>query len=232
MIPLYRKIKDHITHKIRSGEWLPGHRLPSENEFVKLISASRMTVNRALRELTSEGILTRVAGVGTFVADHAAKAHPLEVRNIADEICARGHIHRSRVITLETVRAGSDLAQSFGVPSKSPLFHSLIVHTENDIPIQVEDRYVNPAVAPGYGGVDFTTTIPYEYLIKAAPLQEAEHILRAVLPNDSICKLLAMEKGEPCLLLLRRTWSGGVVTSTVRLYYPGSRYELAGRFKP
>lgn len=30
---------------------------------------SRMTINRALRELTDEGVLVRLQGVGTFVAE-------------------------------------------------------------------------------------------------------------------------------------------------------------------
>lgn len=232
MTPLYQQIKNHILEHIGSGSWGPGHRVPSENELVRLLGASRMTVNRALREMTDDGILTRVAGVGTFVADSTAHAHPLEIRNIADEIRARGHTHTARVITLETVRAGGELARNFGVLPKTNLFHSLIVHSENGVPIQVEDRYVNPAVAPDYLAIDFNKTTPYEYLIRVAPLQDAEHVLRAVMPGESIRGLLSMADDEPALLLLRRTWSDGTVASTARLYYPGSRYELAGRFKP
>ncbi|MDA5192424.1 histidine utilization repressor [Govanella unica] len=232
MTPLYQQIKNHIREHIGAGTWGPGQRVPSENELVRTLGASRMTVNRALREMTDEGILHRVAGVGTFVADRTAYAHPLEVRNIAEEIRARGHQHSAQVVTLETMRAGGELAGNFGVPPKTNLFHSLILHSENGVPLQIEDRYVNPAVAPDYMSIDFAKTTPYEYLVRVAPLQEAEHVLRAVMPGDSVRKLLGMAEGEPALLLLRRTWSNGVVTSTVRLYYPGSRYELAGRFNP
>jgi GntR family transcriptional regulator, histidine utilization repressor len=69
-------------------------------------------------------------------------------------------------------------------------------------------------------------------LSKVAPLQEAEHRLRAVMPDDRIRKLLAMKRDEPCLLMIRRTWSAAVIASVARLYYPGSRYEMSGRFRP
>lgn len=232
MTPLYQKVKDYILEHIGSGEWQYNDRVPSEKELVELLNVSRMTVNRALRELADDGMLVRTAGVGTFVAKATAHAHPLEVHNIADEIKERGHEYTAKVIAQERVRAVSELARSFAIMPKTELFHSLIVHYENGQPIQVEDRYVNPMVAPGYEGVDFSKMTPYEYLIRVAPLQEAEHILQAVMPPPSIKALLAMDDDEPCLLLLRRTWTNGVVASTARLYYPGSRYELTGRFKP
>jgi GntR family histidine utilization transcriptional repressor len=230
--PLYQKIKDYIRAHIRSGEWQFNERIPSENELVDLMGASRMTVNRALRELTDEGLLVRTAGVGTFVAKTTPHTHPLEVRNIADEIRERGHQHKAQVITQERVRAAGELARNFGVMPRTELFHSIIVHYENDQPIQVEDRYVNPKIAPGYETADFTRMTPYEYLVAVAPLQEAEHILQAVMPSPSIKNLLVLGENEPCLLLQRRTWTNGVVASTARLYYPGSRYEMTGRFKP
>ena len=80
--------------------------------------------------------------------------------------------------------------------------------------------------------MDFSRITPNEYLTKTAPLQEAQHILRAVMPDERTRGLLAMKRGEPCLLVMRRTWSGGVIASVARLYHPGSRYEMSGRFRP
>jgi GntR family transcriptional regulator, histidine utilization repressor len=230
--PLYLQVKRHILSNVASGKWAAASRVPSENDIVKSFGVSRMTANRALRELQDEGILVRIAGVGTFVAEAQAHAHPLEVINIADEIRQRGGTHRADLISLEKVRAVGALADDFGIAPKSPLFCSVIVHHENDKPLQLEDRYVLPQLAPDYLRMDFTRTTPHEYLIKAAPLQEAQHILRAVMPDDRTRKLLQMKRGEPCLLVLRRTWTAGVIASVARLHYPGSRYEMSGRFRP
>lgn len=230
--PLYLKVKRHILENIGSGKWGTSTRVPSENDIVKSFGVSRMTANRALRELRDEGVLVRIAGVGSFVADRHVRAHPLEIRSIADEIRERGHVHRAEIVSLEKVRAVAELAEDFGIAPRSELYCSVIVHFENDRPVQLEDRYVLPKLAPGYLTVDFSRTTPYEYLVKVAPLQEVEHLLRAVMPDERTRKLLAMKRDEPCLLMIRRTWTAGQIASVARLYYPGSRYEMSGRFRP
>ena len=88
---LYQRAKDFVQGKLRSGEWKPGELIPSENRLVQELSMSRMTVNRALRELTGEGHLVRVSGVGTFVAESKPQSNLLRITNIAEEIIARGH---------------------------------------------------------------------------------------------------------------------------------------------
>jgi GntR family transcriptional regulator, histidine utilization repressor len=230
--PLYLKVKRHILDNIDSGKLSPSARVPSENDIVKSFGVSRMTANRALRELRDEGILVRIAGVGSFVADRHAHTHPLKIRGIADEIRERGHVHRAQIVSLERIRAAAELAEDFCIAPRSELYCSLIVHFENDRPIQLEDRYVLPKLAPDYLHVDFSATTPHDYLIRVAPLQEAEHLLRAEMPDERTRKLLAMKHDEPCLVLIRRTWTAGQIASVARLYYPGSRYEMSGRFRP
>ena len=230
--PLYLKVKRHILDNISSGRWSAAARVPSENDIVKSFGVSRMTANRALRELRDEGVLVRVAGVGSFVADQTIHSHPLEVRSIATDIRARGHAHRAEVISLERVRAVAQLAADFGVAPRTELFASLIVHYENDSPVQLEDRHVLARLVPDYLRTDFSRITPGEYLAEIAPLQEAEHVLRAMMPDARTRGLLAMAYDEPCLLMIRRTWSGGAIASVARLFHPGSRYELSGRFRP
>jgi len=43
-------------------------------------------------------------------------------------------------------------------------------------------------------------------------------------------KVLQIERGEPCLLIRRRTWSGRQPVTAARLIHPGSRHRLEGRF--
>lgn len=55
-----------------------------------------------------------------------------------------------------------------------------MVHFENEIPVQIEDRCVNAAVVPDYLHQDYTVTTPHDYLSLIAPLTEGEHIVEAV----------------------------------------------------
>jgi GntR family transcriptional regulator, histidine utilization repressor len=232
MQPLYLQVKQHIRTNIDSGRWGTSTRVPSENEIVREFGVSRMTANRALRELSDEGVLVRIAGVGSFVANRQPTTHPLEIRDIAEEIRSRGHVHRAELVTLERVRAVADLARDFGVAAKTELFYSSIVHFENDLPILLEDRHVLPRIGPDYLKLDFGTTTAHDYLMKVAPLQAAEHVLRAAVPDERTRKLLKMKQREPCLLVIRRTWTAGLIASVARLNYPGSRYEMSGRAAP
>ena len=104
------------------------------------------------------------------------------------------------------------------------LFHTIIVHAEDDLPVQLEDRYVNPAAAPAYLDQDFVRATPNQYLMEVAPLSAGEHLVEAALAQDWECRHLRIEPGEPCLLVRRRTWSDGRLVSSARLLYPGTRY--------
>ena len=228
----YPEVKRHLLARIERGELGVGDRVPSEPDLVRELGVSRMTVHRALRELTDDGLLRRVPGVGTFVAERRVHAHPLEIRSIADEIRARGHTHSAVVLRLAQEPAGVEQAERCRVPLGAKLFHSRLVHLEDGVPLQLEDRYVVPAAAPEYLVQDFTRITPYDYLIGTAPLHQAEHTVRAVRPPAFVAEALRVPADEPCLLVRRRTWSHGRIASLADLYYPGERYELTGTFAP
>ena len=230
-IPLYQQVKSYILERIDSGEWLPDTRVPSENELVETLNISRMTANRALRELTDMGQLVRIQGVGTFVAPHKPKTPLLEVRSIAEDIKLRGGVHSSAVHLLVQETASLKLALEMELPPGSVVFHSILVHKNRDVPVQLAERFVNPATAPDYLKQDFTRLTPSHYLFQVAPLTEVEHVVEAILPDKRTCKFLLVEADEPCLMLHRRTWSNGVVVTKSTFIYPGSRYQIGSRFK-
>jgi GntR family transcriptional regulator, histidine utilization repressor len=132
----------------------------------------------------------------------------------------------AKVLTLEP----SDDAQALDALGLSvgPAFHSRIVHSEEGEPIQYEDRYVNPKVFPEYLQQDFTLETPNHYMVRLAPIQRAEFRIYAQKPDAHVRRHLAMEIGEPCLLLWRRTWVGVAVATSVQLWHPASRFHLAG----
>lgn len=226
--PLYRKVKDFIVQRVTEGAWAAGSRVPSENELTSEFRVSRMTVNRALRELTDEGWLKRVQGAGTFIAEQKPQSALLEIRNIRDEIAERGHRHSAEVLELRSEAASAEAAHALALRRGQRVFHSLLLHLEEGRPIQLEERFVNPAFAPDYLKQDFTRTTPYEYLMACGPIDAAEHIIEAVAPDAAIRRLLGLRAASPCLRLTRRTWSQNLVATQARLTYPDA-YRLVGR---
>ncbi|MGZ7029733.1 MAG: histidine utilization repressor [Terriglobales bacterium] len=226
--PIFQRIKDYLLGEIASGRWKEGDMVPSEQALVRQFGVSRMTVNRAVRELTAEQVLTRRQGAGTYVASRKVQATLVEIRNIADEIRSRGHAHRSTPMVLEQSRAGDALAAQFELPPGTPLFHSVIVHFEDEVPLQVEDRWVNPACAPAYLEQDFSAITPNEHLMKAAPLAGATYSIEALPAPREVAAMLGIEAHAPCLVLKRTTLSGERVASVVTMWHPGQLWQFTG----
>ena len=230
-LPAYEQVKAFIKGHISSGQWRPGDPVPSESALAQQFAVARMTVNRALRELAAEGLVTRIQGSGTRVAELHRISSRLTIRDIHEEVAERGHVHTTRVLLVAQEQASADLAQSLGLQPGDKVFHTILIHMENGVPIQYEDRYVNPAAAPGYLDLDFTQTTPTHHLLECAPLTEASYNIEACLPTAQEAKELGIKRTEPCLAMMRRTVSGAHVASVARLVYPGTRYSFAGQFQ-
>ena len=232
-VPLYQMVREHILDLINDSDFEKGGLLPSENKLVEQLKVSRMTVNRALRELVIDGHVERIAGVGTFALEKKASSHPLEIHSIAQEIELRGHVHASKVVELNEVRASVEDALYFSIRPGARLFHSVILHSESDMPLQVEERLILPQFAPEYLGVDFSEITPTDYLMSiSSKIEEIEQIVQADIPQKDIRELLVMKEGEPCLVLLRRTWLGGRVVTRTVMHYPSGRFQFGSRYTP
>lgn len=229
--PLYQEVKAHVLDRMQREAWPPHYRVPSENALVARLGVSRMTVNRALRELSAEGRLYRLQGVGTFVAAQKPDAAFLTVRSIADEIRSRGGIHRSEVLLLQEEAAPDAIADVMGLPREARVFHAVLVHMDHGVPVQYAERFVNPAVAPDFLKQDFDRITPSEYLLSVAPVTEAEHVVEASRCEPRIRRLLQMPEDEPCLVLYRTTWVVSAVATRNRFVYPGSRFRIGSRFR-
>ena len=230
--PPYARVKQYLKDALEAGRWAPGEQMPSEADLVAQFGVSRMTVHRALRELQDAGLITRLQGVGTFAAQLNRVSSTLTINDIQDEIRKRGHRHDATVHLKRAEAAPAALAERLGLSAGATVFHTLIVHHEHGVPLQCEDRYVNPACAPHYLDADFTQMTPTHYLLDVAPLWEAHVAIEASLPTAQEAKLLGIQRSDPCLIVVRGTVSRGVPVTLARLVHPGSRYTLESQFRP
>jgi GntR family histidine utilization transcriptional repressor len=134
------------------------------------------------------------------------------------------------LLVLESAKATVEEAMMLGVRTNHSIFRSVVLHYENDLPIQIEERVVNASLAPEYEEQDFSTQTSYEYLMRVAPMTEGEHLVEAVLPTPQECERLQVAPTEPCLQIQRRTWAGNDIVTAARLLHPGSRFQLFGHF--
>lgn len=228
----YQKVKKFIKHELSKGSWPAGSQMPSEAELVAQFDVSRMTVNRALRELQTEGLVYRVQGVGTFAAQLGKISSTLTIRDLHEEIEARGHHHHAVVDVLQEESATPALALQLGIRDGSPVFHSRLVHFDNGLALQCEDRYVNPLWAPEYLKIDFTQITPTAYLLRVAPLWQAQYTIEAGFATRHEAQLLDIDSKDACLIVVRRTLSQGIPITLARLVHPGTRHILKDQYEP
>lgn len=228
----YQRVKQHLKEGLASGQWPPGAQMPSEAELVAAFGVSRMTVNRALRELQAEGLVQRTQGVGTFAAPLHKLSSTLTISDVHDDIVARGHRHSARVHLQRTEAAAPGLAAQLGVAPGDEVFHTLIVHLQDGRPLQCEDRYVNPAEAPQYLQSDFSRTTPTQVLFETTALWRAQYHVEAGRATADEARWLQIAPDAPCLIIVRRTFSRRAPITIARLVHPGDRYTLQGEFRP
>jgi len=229
---LYEQVKDFILEQIQKEIWLPDVRIPSENELVKLLKVSRITVNRALRELTDTGDLLRIQGVGTYVAHPKPLMALFEMTSIDEEIIQRGGVYSFDVHVGAVEKAFPELAVAMEIGVDTPVFHSIIVHKSNDKPVMLEDQFVHPLSAPDFLNQDFSTISPVAYLLKTIQIRDVEHIIEALNPDKMAQDLLTLSPHEPCLILHRQTWDNWRVATHSRMTYPGTTHRMGARLKP
>lgn len=227
---LYERIKKSVVRDIESGKLKSGDKISSETQLARVFNASRMTANRALKELAEENRILRVQGVGSFVAKPKPEASLLEIKSIAREINDWGGSHSCEILLLTEEGMSREIAVKMDLAEGGPIFHSIILHLDRGVGVQYSERYINPAVAPLYLDQDFTKMTPSDYLLTVAPIHDAEHVIEAVRVGKIIQQYLKVKREDPCLSLTRRTWSFERVATYSKIISPGSRYKLKGRF--
>ncbi|MEH6578638.1 MAG: histidine utilization repressor [Amphritea sp.] len=230
--PRYQQIKSYILDGIKHQEYRPGSKIPTEIQLAAQFEVSRMTVNKAIRDLVQENMLVRYPGLGTFVSDAKAESPLADIKNIADEVRQRGNTYSCKIMKLSETTASDTVAMQMGVPIGTKVYRSVIVHLEDTLPIQLENRYVIASLVPGYLEQDYTQATPNEFLSKICPISSIEHIVEAVLPSEIAQELLDIDANTPCIQVNRRTWSDGRLISFACLTHPGTRYKLRSMTSP
>jgi GntR family transcriptional regulator len=100
---MYYQLKELLREKIAAGEWAPGAMIPSERELSEQYGISRMTARQALVELTTEGLLNRVQGRGTFVAEPKIQQELTRLTGFTEDMRTRGVRSGGKVLRLELI---------------------------------------------------------------------------------------------------------------------------------
>lgn len=228
--PLYEQIKDYILLNIQSGVYTPGTRIPSERALSDTFGVSRLTVKRALDELTQNGVLTVQIGKGTYINRPKVDQQLDTLTSFTEEMSKRGQRVVSKVLSSGYVPATLDEARILSVLPSTSLAFLMRLRLADDTPMAIEHSKLVAVCCPGIiEQHDFSRESLYDVLrrVYAVHLTRAEQSIEARRATDSEARLLRIEPGEPILQITRVTFSDGdQPIEYVQSAYCGGRYKF------
>ena len=223
-----------LRQSIVAGDLSPGHQLPKETELAEQHGVSRMTMNKVLTQLTSEGYLVRRKRSGTFVAQPRGQAAVMEINDLEQEVAELGHEYAWRLNSCESRGLTGSERSILDMPAEEGGRKLVIegLHLAQGEPFCLELRAINLDAAPAAAAQDFGKVVPGQWLLRSMPFSAANHRVRAINAAGRDAKMLDIAVGTACLEILRQTRIERTWVTRVRLLYPGAVHQLVADFAP
>lgn len=218
----WQSVQAEVLARIRNGQWKPGELIPTEVELAAEFGCARATINRALTSLASTGLLERRRKVGTRVAAHPPRQSTLPKTWLRDEIEARGHQYRYRLISLRNGIAPVDVARQMMLPAGSTLIEVRSDFTASGTPYCVEEFWLNPEAVPAPGQSDLAETCAFEWLADNVAMNRGAIDVSATntgTVDPFVGQTLSLAPGAAILLVQRTIWSGALTVGLSRQYF-------------
>jgi GntR family transcriptional regulator len=193
-------LRDAIEGKV----WEPGEQMPSEAELCDTFELSRTPVRQALDELEREGLISRVKGKGTFVAEpKISEGLVQELTGFFQDMVEQGLMPVTEVLACEVVPAVPRIAGYLGIEPETPVYEIERLRSINNEPIVLVTTYLPRDLCPELTDADLRTQSLYAYLEEACGLviTRGRRIIEAVSASKYEAKLLQVEVGAPLILL-------------------------------
>jgi GntR family transcriptional regulator len=210
--PLYQQIKGLITQSLQSGEWRPGDLIPSEVELAVRYKVSQGTVRKAIDELSSENVVVRRQGKGTFVATHHEARSQFRFLRLEPDLGARV-FPENQIIEVKRVRAPADVARLLDLKAGDSMVFLRRVQSFSGVPTILDEMWLPGVIFKG-----LTADLLNQYKGPMYGLFESEfgtHMIRAsekiraVGADELAANLLGVELGLPLLNVERVSFTYG-----------------------
>ncbi|WP_294498496.1 GntR family transcriptional regulator [uncultured Gemmiger sp.] len=222
----YQQVMEVLRRRIEAGQYQAGERLPAETELAAALGVSRPTLRQALARLQSEGLLVRVKGSGTFVAQ--PKLLHESTSFLASYYQEAAHSHRTlrtEVLDLAVQRAG-ELGEKLALPAGSQVTRLVrrrrVEGFDNGRPVVYTTVYVPYALFPDMAQQDFTDSSFYSQLeARGLKVCRASRVLEVVMPPAPVAAALELSPFEPAIYVDSVGYdSRGRRVEYARSYYP------------
>lgn len=209
VLPKYYQIKQDLLDDIRGGRYRPGALIPSEKELMDEYMVSRITVRKALDDLSVDGYVYRIQGKGTFVGNPPTRGIGLQSfsKSCIEEITDQGMQAARKVIKSEIVSCNDELSAYFELEPGTPLFYYERAYLADGVPVAYAVDHYRADLVPGIEDHDFTDTSVFHLLRNKYGIANSTYNVsfRAILAHGDVALNLGVEEGFPVLQMRGRT---------------------------
>ena len=216
--PLYHQLMQRISDDIEKGTYPIGSRIPPEHELEETYQVSRVTVRRALSELSAEGLLERKQGKGTFVSAPRISQDLKSIHSFHDSCRQNGVRPTTRVIHVMEVPADSADIADLSVREGDRVVETLRVRSADGEPVVLEKNHFSMGYAylenENLNGSLYNVLRDY-----GVEPRQATHDISLSYATEAQAKLLNVAPGSPLMRLREVVYDqrGRVLHNSVQL---------------
>ncbi|HEX2946887.1 MAG TPA: GntR family transcriptional regulator [Clostridia bacterium] len=231
--PLYLQLTEIIREKIHNGEWETNNPIPSENELSKIYGLSRMTVRSVITQFVSEGLLYRVPGKGTFVAEPKITAKSLSYAGIREQLEQMGYAISTRILSTETIDAAGQVAENLALESGTPVYMIKRLRFIEKNPLSLHVSYMPVKMCEGFDSEklekeQLCVVLKNDYGLSRGKVVET---LESSMAKSAEAKLLEVKAGHPLLLLEDIIYSAdGIPFEYSKVLFRGDKIKIKMEF--
>ena len=203
LTPLYQQVIDDIRQDIENGTYQVGQKIPSESELSEMYRVSRITVRRAIEELSSLGYLTKKQGKGTYVNPRKIHSKILQVEACQSfgSMCEEaGRVPREHLIMREQGLPSKQEAQSLGIAEGEEVVAVRTLRTADDIPVMYSTIILSAKEFSFLMVEDLSDALLYDVFARHGarmPAGASETRMELIRADRDMAEILNVNVGEP-----------------------------------
>jgi GntR family transcriptional regulator len=201
-VPKYHQLTEMLREQIAKLE--PHQVIPSEPQLCEMYNVSRTTARKALDDLLRDGLVYRIQGRGTYVAESKLPERFVHrTAGMYEDMTSRGYSVQTQVLQQCVVPATECVANKLNLEPGTPLVKLVRVRSIDSRKMILTTTYVPHDLCPGLEKDDLTQGSLYKILETKYQLQldHGARVIEVKLCNEEEANLLDTLAGEPVIVL-------------------------------
>lgn len=228
-IPLYHQLASIFRLQIRSKQFIPGQKFPTERYLMDYFEVSRNTVRLAIRELEIEGLLKRDQGRGTFVSEPKLKLGLMRLTSFTEDMQERNLRPSTKLLKKEVVHPPQEIARLLKLfPHETTLYIERLRYA-NGIPMAINNSHFTTQSFPGFIEEDFSSNSIYDILENkyGVHITKGEQVIKAKTATQQEAELLQISNQDSLLVIEGVIYAdNGTPIEHMKSIYRSDRYEF------